>query len=89
MPLLGQRLPLFYRQRVLKAEKYVYCSKKTVLFSVVISVVKLGSHQRAVMLRFVILIVTAIGHTLKLGPYFEPVIVLSIYMSQLILTRIL
>lgn len=41
------------------------------------------------MLRFVILIVTAIGHTLKLGPYFEPVIVLSIYMSQLILTRIL
>lgn len=88
MPLLGQRLPLFYRQRVLKAEKYVYYSK-TVLFSVVISVVKLGSHQRAVMLRFVILIVTAIGHTLKLGPYFEPVIVLSIYMSQLILTRIL
>lgn len=41
------------------------------------------------MLRFVILIVPAIGHTLKLEPYFEPVIVLSIYMSQLILTRIL
>ena len=52
---------------------------------VVISVVKLGSHQRAVMLRFVM----AIGYMLKLGPYFEPLIVLIIYISQLILTRIL
>lgn len=63
----------------------MYCSKQTVLFLVVISVVKLGSHQRAVMLRFVM----AIGYMLKLGPYFEPLIVLIIYISQLILTRIL